>query len=123
MDTDKNAEMSKFLNHAYFDFQRKRGRYTSQNQFAKHLGVTPSSLNYWLQGLRLPTGENVYKLAKELGEEVYRILDIPYISSQNKYLVRINKNLPDLTEDEQERYADEIEKAARAVKERSRKPV
>jgi transcriptional regulator with XRE-family HTH domain len=115
MDTVRAKKLGEFLTEEFFKFQRKRGRFTSANQFAKELGVNPSSLNYWMQGLRLPTGENIYKLGNALGDEVYRIMDVPHLSTDNPWLIIINKHLPSLPPNEQEAYAEKIKKAAAVV--------
>jgi len=69
--------MEDYLQNAYIDYVRKKGRLTSASDFAKYLGVSNTSLSQWMNGRRLPVGDNIHKLAAKLGPEIYDVLDTP----------------------------------------------
>ena len=65
--------------------QRLRVRET-QGHWAREMKVPPSSLADWANGARLPEGESIYKLGRnidvmaagqEMGEDIYKILGVP----------------------------------------------
>jgi hypothetical protein len=47
------------------------GREPSDADFARKAGIPTTSLSVWKTGTRRPTGENIDRLANELGMEVY----------------------------------------------------
>lgn len=76
-DTIQEARtMADFLNSAYVDFVQRRGRLTSAAEFARWLGVSNTSLSQWMNGNRLPTGDNIHRLAAKLGPKIYEILEL-----------------------------------------------
>ena len=74
---NNTKEMEKFLAEEFEKERKKRGWRFSQAQWSKLLGVSQQSLSQWMNGLRLPTGENVFILADKLGPRVYDILGEP----------------------------------------------
>lgn len=81
MADEKLLVFANFLKQEYHAFSGReigKGRpIPSQNDFAQWIGVSPTSLSNWMNGLRPPVGENVDLLATRLGMRVYEILDIP----------------------------------------------
>ena len=77
MDKKELPSMENFLNDEYVKFVTKKGRVTSAAEFAKWLGVPNTSLSQWMNGIREPVGNNVFKLANKLGPIVYDILGQP----------------------------------------------
>lgn len=55
--------------------ERISERYLSQADFARELDLDPVVLNHYINGRRLPTDENIEKLAK-LGFEIYDLLGL-----------------------------------------------
>lgn len=58
-------------------WEGKQKRRTSQNDLARHLGVNPTSLSYWMSGTREPDLENKIKLGNKIGPRVYEVLGEP----------------------------------------------
>ena len=67
--------MEQFLAEQFELMRQKKGWRYSQSQWAKSLGVSHQSLSQWMNGYRLPTGDNVHVLADKLGPKVYDILN------------------------------------------------
>ena len=90
MDTEtKISEFQGFLMDAYADYQQKTKTWRpSLNNFAKWLGVSPASLDNWLNGTRLPDLPNAIKLSKRLGGRVFEILGYPYLTEINDKRLR-----------------------------------
>jgi transcriptional regulator with XRE-family HTH domain len=117
MDTVEKAErFGKFLTDKYFDYQRKRGVNTSQADFAKYLRVHTSALSHWMRGNRAPGVGYAHRLAAKLGNEVYDLLDIPILPSDNEHERRIHKALIGLTDEQQDHIASIAEKEAKELK-------
>lgn len=72
-----SKEFEDFLQNAYLEYARKRGRMTSAAEWAKYLGVSNASLSTWMNGIREPTGKNIHRLSDKLGPRVYDILGQP----------------------------------------------
>lgn len=75
--TNETPTMEKFLETEFEKMRESKGWRYSQAQWSKYLGVSHQSLNQWMNGLRLPTGDNVFALAAKLGPEIYDILGQP----------------------------------------------
>ena len=80
---DKTEALSKLLNDEYVKYINKLGHPISQNEFAAWISkqadkrISPASLSPWMNGDRLPTGDNAHALAKVFGMQVYDILGMP----------------------------------------------
>jgi len=56
----------------------KIGIEASETEFARWLGITQQTVNYYLNGVFVPKRKDILKrLADKLGDEVYEILDQP----------------------------------------------
>lgn len=103
--------MEEFLQAEYIKFVQKKGRLTSAAEFGKWLGVSNTSLSQWMNGIRDPSGDNVYKLADKLGPRVYDILELPRMFPQDskaKRLVDIYYSLSDADRNELVNYAKNL---------------
>ena len=72
-------EFSDFLNKEYLkwkerEWSKRRNRNTTQNDWAKFLGISPTTLSPLMTGVRPPNEKNADLLAAALGPEVYTIL-------------------------------------------------
>lgn len=67
-------KLEEFLEAEHLKWMVREGKKKSQNDFAKWLGVASGSLSQWMNGMRLPSEENVHLLADKLGPKVYDIL-------------------------------------------------
>lgn len=66
-----------FLNKAFLEYMREKGRPVSAASWAKYLGVKNASLSQWMNNVRDPSGDNVHRLAAKLGPKVYDLLGLP----------------------------------------------
>jgi transcriptional regulator with XRE-family HTH domain len=72
------GRLAEAIKQFWFDRERKKNRRISQNELSKHFGVNPTSLSYWLDGLREPSDNNKHKLAiGGIGPVVYDIFEQP----------------------------------------------
>jgi transcriptional regulator with XRE-family HTH domain len=85
-------ELTKFLQDKYIERWRKRGKRISQNEWAREMDINPASMSQWMTGTRLPTGENVHKLALNCGLEIYDILGLPRRMPSDRNLIEIAEN-------------------------------
>lgn len=72
-------EFSDFLNKKYLEWKesewnKRRNRNTTQNDWAKHIGISPTTLSPLMTGVRPPNEKNADLLAAALGPEVYTVL-------------------------------------------------
>lgn len=66
-----------FLEMKFLEWQQDSGGRKTVLEFAKHIGVSQSTISTWWNGDRIPEGVNVQKLARVLGLEVYDALNLP----------------------------------------------
>lgn len=75
-----------FLELKFLEWQRESGGRKTVREFARHLGVSQSSISMWWNGDRIPEGINVQKLANKLGIEIYDVLALPRPDADLHYL-------------------------------------
>ena len=109
--TNETPTMEKFLETEFEKMRESKGWRYSQAQWSKYLGVSHQSLNQWMNGLRLPTGSNVFALAAKLGPQVYDILGQPRRVSDNPRIQRLNEIYPTLCKEKQKEIDDIIDSA------------
>lgn len=97
---------SALIERKFLEWQLEVGR-KSQLEFAQLIGVSRASLTMWMNGTHFPEIDNVHKLAKVLGNEVYDALDLP---RPNPYLQKVNQLFDRLSPDQQKKIADDVEK-------------
>jgi transcriptional regulator with XRE-family HTH domain len=71
---EKLNALQSLLTEAYLDYVNQRRRKVGDNEFARYLGVSVGSYNQWINGNRLPSYDNVIKLAAKLGPRVFDVL-------------------------------------------------
>ena len=96
------TEIQALLADEYTKYSQKTGRWRpSLNQYARYLGVKPSSLDNWLNGNRVPDLSNALILADKLGNRVFEILGYPQVARINdarcKFIVDTWEVLDDAT--------------------------
>jgi len=76
---EKCKLVADLLNGAFLKWQMQLGAPVSQNQWAKRIGVPNTSYSHWVNEIRLPTGDNIHRLAAEplIGYELYDVLEEP----------------------------------------------
>lgn len=85
-------KFSQFLEMKFLEWQQSQGGRKTVNEFAAYIGVSKSTISTWWNENRSPEGENVQKLAKKLGIEVYDVLGLPR-PDLNKRIADINTRL------------------------------
>lgn len=99
--------LPQFLTEQFVIWQAKeRGRRTLED-FANYLDVNRSLLSYWINGSRVPSKENIEKIAYRLGNEIYDVLEM---ERPNAHLQKINRLWEFIPEDIQIKIADEAAK-------------
>lgn len=98
---------SALLERRFLEWQLEIGERKSQADFAKVIGVSRASLTMWMNGNHFPERENVNKLAKVLGMEVYDTLGIP---RPNAYLQKIIERFERIPPDKQQKLAEDAER-------------
>jgi len=96
---------SEYLLSKLQEFEKQRGKRTSLDKFAEHIGVSRPLISYWLKGT-IPSLENVQILANKFGPEVYDVLGL---RRPNPYLQKINQLFERLSPEHQRRLAQDAE--------------
>lgn len=94
-------EFQKMLEDAYEEYRVKtKDRHPSDNKFARWLGVSPATLNTWINGIRGPDMANAIQLSRKMGPGLFRVLGYPTVHLSNSLkLDFIMENLSCLTEE------------------------
>lgn len=79
-------DFRQFLEMKYLEWQRDSGGRKTVNDFARYIGVSPSTISMWWSGERSPQGENIVKLSFKLGLEVYDVLGLPRPDPELHYI-------------------------------------
>ena len=106
-------EFEKFMNMAFLKYDAERGRKSSQAEFAGWLELPPETISRYMRGLTTPSGVNLQKLADRLGPGIYDALGVPRrMPSEKRYpeLARLLESWHELTPDEQEMLATQVDK-------------
>jgi transcriptional regulator with XRE-family HTH domain len=61
------------LNH-YRNWERQTGRKQSGSEFARWIGVKQPTLNRWMNGDSIPAADNLRRLARKLGPDIYQVV-------------------------------------------------
>jgi len=69
----KKLAVSKYLNAEFLAWEARLGERQTLTGWAKHLGIEQAVLNKYVRGVRLPTGENVNRLAEKFSPNVLSI--------------------------------------------------
>ena len=80
------------LNDAHIEYQAQVRRPVSQSEFCRHTGIAQTSYSSWINGLRLPAGDNVHRLADLFGPLIYDIVGEPRRMPGDSQLKRIAEN-------------------------------
>lgn len=103
------TKLSKWLDGAYLDWQKREGGSRSVTEFAEYLEIPLPTVNHWINGTRNNlASENIFKLAVKLGLEVYDVLGLP---RPNPILFGVQANFGLFTELELKRIAQIVEEA------------
>lgn len=105
-----------WLEQKYLSWQEARGKRATLGQFAAYLGISPPLLSHYLNGLRKPSGDNVHKLAKQLGPEAYDILGLQIPDPKLRF---ISRNWVKLSVEQQQQLISTMEKLLKAGHEKT----
>jgi transcriptional regulator with XRE-family HTH domain len=97
-------QITDWLNQKFIEWQASQKRRKTISQFAVYLDIPQPVLSHYLNGRHIPTGENVYKLAERLGDEIYTILGV---EAPDPLYRQIVKNWGEYTDD-QRRHLSEM---------------
>lgn len=111
--THKMTEFQRMLNDGYLEFIAKTGkRKASDNEYARWLGVSPPSLNQWINGYREPNLANALILSERLGPGILEVLGYPIVLSADderlKYIVKHWHDVDDETRDIMKSHVEEV---------------
>ena len=56
---------------------KRQGKRLSNNELARHFGVSPTSLSNWINMMRDPAEDNLHRLADKMGPKIYDIMGVP----------------------------------------------
>jgi transcriptional regulator with XRE-family HTH domain len=73
-ESEKLNALQALLTEKYLEYVNQHRRKVGDNEFARYLGVSVGSYNQWINGNRLPSYDNVIKLAAKLGPRVFDVL-------------------------------------------------
>jgi transcriptional regulator with XRE-family HTH domain len=60
-----------WLNNCWWNWEKGEGSRKTQQELADYLGIPRTTLSQYLSGKRIPSGENLEKIAIRFGPEVY----------------------------------------------------
>lgn len=70
-------DFRQYLELKFLEWQQKSGGRKTVKQFAEYIGVGQTTVSGWWNEGRKPEGDNVMKLARLFGADVYDILGLP----------------------------------------------
>ena len=73
-ESEKLNQLQALLTEGYLEYVNQRRRKVGDNEYARYLGVSVGSYNQWINGNRLPSYDNVIKLAAKLGPRVFDVM-------------------------------------------------
>ncbi len=106
----ERGAVSRWLEQKYLEWVAQEGRRRSLTEFAAYLNVPQPQLSHYMNGTRIPRGENLDRIAAVLGEDVY---EVAQVRSYDKGLRKIIEVWNQLSPEEQNEL---IKRAAEDVK-------
>lgn len=70
-------KFAQWLEKQYLEWAAKSGKRKTLKEFAEHLGISDSLLNYYIHGTRKPSDPTLEKISAKLGDEAYDALNRP----------------------------------------------
>lgn len=70
------SDVGVWLNKKFVEWQSEQGRPMNQKDFARWLGIKPTTYSGWINDDIPPSGENVHKIAYKLGFEIYDLTGV-----------------------------------------------
>jgi transcriptional regulator with XRE-family HTH domain len=72
----KKENFASWFNKKWAEWDAREGRRTIQQELADYLGISRESVAYYAHGRKFPEGDNLRKIARRFGPEIYEILGI-----------------------------------------------
>jgi hypothetical protein len=114
------ASAKEWLNQKFRDWEKTQGKAQSYYSFARHLGVSQTSLAAWMDGAIEPQGDDLATIAAKLGPEIYeRVGAVQPHVQQNDRLAAVLQGLPAGL---RERLTDAAVEAAQTIRDRGLAP-
>ena len=66
-----------WLNKKFLEWQNQQGEPMDQQDFARYLGIRPTTYSGWINGNVPPSNDNLRRVAAKLGYEIYDVLGMP----------------------------------------------
>jgi plasmid maintenance system antidote protein VapI len=95
----KNKDLAKWMEGKFIQWMAQTGERHTVTEFAEWLGIARPVVSRYLSGDRVPTGNNVDKIADRLGPEIYDLLGL---QRPDPLLQEIQANWDILTDEERE---------------------
>jgi transcriptional regulator with XRE-family HTH domain len=112
-------ELAKYLEEEFRKYYIHSGGRRSQTDFARELGISPTNLSKYMNGVQAPDAKNQDRIAAKLGPGIYDVLGVPRRvpsgdKKMNKFISLLVEFWPKMTSDEKDNLLDALaEKASR----------
>lgn len=117
---DEQLDFPKWLRKRWLIYHNEHNGFVSQNDYAKHLGISNANLTNYMTNLRRPSAEFVETLADALGPQVYDKLDLPRKMPKNKDVLYVVDAMADFTEAERKELLEHVRNMRDKRKKRER---
>ena len=104
----KNKELAAWMEDQFIRWISETGQRHTVTEFAEWLDIARPVVSRYLSGDRVPTGNNVDKIAYRLGPEIYDLLGLQRPDPQ---LIHIQTNWELLTDEERQQIVNLIDNA------------
>lgn len=109
--------LAKYLEEEFRKYYILSGGRRSQTDFARWLGISPTNLSKYMNGVQAPDAKNQDRLADKLGPGIYDVLGVPRRvpsgdKKLNKFVSLLFDIWPRMTSDERDNLFDALEEKA-----------
>lgn len=105
-------ELAAYLDQKHLEYANKKGRVVSANEWAVFLGVSNTSLSQWRNKVRLPTGDNIFRLGMKFGPDFYEILGIPPMLPEDPLVKRAVKMILEMNKAQRKEFEEHLDSLA-----------
>lgn len=111
----ENITVAEWLENKFIEWIAKTGQRHTVTDFAQWLDISRTVVSRYLSGDRLPSKENIDKIAYRLGPEIYDLLGLQRPDPQ---LIHIQTNWEFLTDEERQQIVSLVDDAVEREKKR-----
>ncbi len=108
-DEEIRRDFAIFMNELRMKEAFKSGKFISQTEMARRIGIPQGSLSQYEKGTRVPDTENAHKIAAYAGVKVYDILEMPRSLPNDIDLIAVATCWPDISKGMRKRVRQMIE--------------